>query len=341
MLTVADVIAHCLYPQPLWFPQAFDPARDRVLMVRLDECDYRAAPFLDKRGVKRGMPATIAPYALLAAHTPADARRDAHWIFHISHVGSTLISRLLGEIPGVFALREPPVLRAMPAMGDAEAAARLPVLRALLSRVFDPQQRAMVKASSWISEHAAALIGPAHDGGQAVLVGMAPERFIAARLAGGRQGLRIRVAERLARLARRVPALDQAAATSDDARLAAMIWAVESCALEAAALVVAQERLRFVDFDLFITDPAAGLHALTRHFGLSATTRDIAVIAKGPLISHYSKSSGRAFDLSERERAIKVGLADHRTEITAAIGWLEATAATTPLLAAALDRYAA
>ena len=40
-----------------------------------------------------------------------DLRSDARWIFHIGHVGSTLVSRLLGELAGVLAIREPRLLR--------------------------------------------------------------------------------------------------------------------------------------------------------------------------------------------------------------------------------------
>ena len=42
---------------------------------------------------------------------PAQARRDAHYIFHVGNVGSTLIPRLLGELADVFAVREPQPLR--------------------------------------------------------------------------------------------------------------------------------------------------------------------------------------------------------------------------------------
>ena len=40
-----------------------------------------------------------------------DRASDARWIFHIGHVGSTLISRLLGELEGVLSVREPRSLR--------------------------------------------------------------------------------------------------------------------------------------------------------------------------------------------------------------------------------------
>lgn len=334
------LIAPNLYPAPTWFPQAFDKTRQWVRMMRFDEPDYRAAPFLDLRGIRQGMPFGIVPFSLLAEQTPSDARRDAHWIFHISHVGSTLVSRLLGELDGVLAYREPLLLRDLAAMPGDEAAACIPVLRALLSRAFRTDQRAIVKATSYVSEFADALVGPASDGGKAVMIGMAPERFIAARLVGPRDELRGGAAKRLARLVRRIPALDQTDATVDDARLAALGWAAECMALEAAASAIGPERVVWLDFDSFLADPLAGITTLAAHFDLAARPAALKSIVEGPLMTRYSKNSSRAFDRTERERGIEEHLVGARGEIGAAMRWLETTATGAPLLAAALNRGA-
>src|SRR3546814_11181175 len=97
----------------------------------------------------------------LADDVPRDARRDAQYIFHIGNVGSTLISRLLGELPGVLALREPLLLRAFaemlgpvsPPSPWVDTDGRLAPLTALLSRTFRPDQRATDKSTSLSSEH--------------------------------------------------------------------------------------------------------------------------------------------------------------------------------------------
>ena len=48
--------------------------------------------------------------------------RDARWIFHIGHVGSTLIRGCLASCDGVLAVREPRMLRdvALPARRAAQ-----------------------------------------------------------------------------------------------------------------------------------------------------------------------------------------------------------------------------
>ena len=92
---------------PAWFPQLLDPINDRVLLVARTEQDYRDAAFLDERSLRQDAQRQVVEWADLAAAMPPEARRDVQYIFHISHVGSTLISRLLGELPQVLALREP------------------------------------------------------------------------------------------------------------------------------------------------------------------------------------------------------------------------------------------
>ena len=92
---------------PGWFPHLLDPVNDRVLLVAKSEQEYRDAAFLDERSLRPNTPQQIVDWSALAAAVPPDARRDVQYIFHIGHVGSTLISRLLGELPQIFALREP------------------------------------------------------------------------------------------------------------------------------------------------------------------------------------------------------------------------------------------
>ena len=118
----------------------------------MSEEDYRAASFLDQRLLGPQSETREIGWAELAAAFTAEARRDAQFIFHIGHVGSTLISRLSGELDGVFALREPLLLRSFAEMKPDVAEARIPTLQALLSRTFDPGQRALVKATSFTSE---------------------------------------------------------------------------------------------------------------------------------------------------------------------------------------------
>src|SRR5438270_4527632 len=94
-----------------WLAQALDPSAGTVRLVAMNRDSYRAASFLDDRLLQRPVDAQLVAWPDIEAAVAGDLRADARWIFHIGHVGSTLVSRLIGELPGVLALREPRLLR--------------------------------------------------------------------------------------------------------------------------------------------------------------------------------------------------------------------------------------
>ena len=81
-----------------WLAQALDPAAGMVRLVAMGREAYRAASFLDDRLLQQPVDAQIVPWPNVEDAMSGALRHDARWIFHIGHVGSTLISRLLGEI---------------------------------------------------------------------------------------------------------------------------------------------------------------------------------------------------------------------------------------------------
>jgi hypothetical protein len=149
-----------------WLAQAIDPTNRLTRLVRLDEAAYRAASFLDDRMLQPGLESRICSLDEAMSKAAALPRDDARWIFHIGHVGSTLIARLLGELDGVLSIREPRSLRDL-AAADKERGDLASGLRRLMSRTFGPGQSALVKATSFVSEMAPLLVSP---GGSALLL---------------------------------------------------------------------------------------------------------------------------------------------------------------------------
>src|SRR5688572_17253562 len=94
-----------------WLAQALDPSAGIARMVAMDAAAYRAASFLDDRLLQSPVDSQLVAWPEIEAAMAGTRRRDARWIFHIGHVGSTLVSRLLGELPSVLGLREPRLLR--------------------------------------------------------------------------------------------------------------------------------------------------------------------------------------------------------------------------------------
>jgi hypothetical protein len=322
---------------PRWLAHSLDPTSDRVTLLRMTEADYRAASFLDQRLLGPQTQTSEIGWAELAAALPADARRDAQYIFHIGHVGSTLISRLLGELDGVFALREPLLLRSFVEMRADVAAARIPTLQALLSRTFAPDQRALVKATSFTSEIADRVLP---TGSRALFLYADPRRYIESILAGdnSRRELAMLAPIRAQRIASRVPALATSEASRSEEMLVAQAWACEMTSLEQAAAAMPAESVLWIDFDNALADPGRMLGLLTEFFGIAAAPDTLRAIARGPLLGRYSKALEFEYSPRLRRDLLAQTGREHGAAIREALGWLAASARGNPLLEAALNR---
>ena len=318
---------------PAWLPFERDPASKRVALLRLSETDYRAASFLDRRVLRPDSTVVEADWEALAL--PAEARRDVQYIFHIGNVGSTLISRLLGELPTVFALREPLLLRSFaespPSAGDFER------LTALLSRTFRPAQRANVKATSFTSEIADRLVPP---GSKALFLYARPDRYLENILAGENswQTLQALSPVRLARLQGRCAGLEADLSTMHDGLRAALGWACEMSSLGAAAGRMPEGSVLWLEFDTFLADPAAHLAAVAAHFGHEADEAAIRAIVEGPLMGRYSKALDYEYSPDLRRRILAEARHRHGPAIRDGLNWLAGVAGRYPAVADAIRR---
>lgn len=318
---------------PEQLPFELDLARGRVALLRMAEADYRAASFLDQRILTPASGITETDWAAL--DLPAGARRDVQYIFHIGNVGSTLISRLLGELPGVFALREPLLLRTFAAAppGDAD----FDRLTALLSRTFRPEQRANVKATSFTSEIADRLV-PA--GSKALFLYVRPDRYLENILAGENswQTLQALSPVRLGRLKRRCPGLEADPGAMHDGLRAALGWACEMTSLEAAAARMPAGSILWLDFDTFLAEPSTHLAAVAGHFGHEADAATIAAIVQGPLMRRYSKALDYDYSPDLRRRILAEARHRYAPAISDGLNWIAGLAERYPAVADAIRR---
>ncbi|HEX8572541.1 MAG TPA: hypothetical protein VF759_07310 [Allosphingosinicella sp.] len=351
MNPAASLNAGTLAATPHWFPHLLDPATERVLLVEKAEADYRDSAFLDERSLKPGAARHGVEWWHLAAAFPPAARRDAQYIFHIGHVGSTLISRLLGELPAILSLREPLILRTFAEMlgqrGQAEALwdpesipGRLDLLTALLSRTFRREQRVLVKATSFVSEAAADLV-PA--GSRALLLYARPERYIETILAGpnSRQELAMTARDRLKRLHRAAGAERWRLWELGEGERVAMAWAAEMASLVRAAQALPAGSAMWLDFDDFLADPAASLGALADFFGVELDRAGAEHLAADPLMRRYSKAAEYEYSRELREQVLAEARRDQAGTIASGQRWLESAAAGCAPVAAALERASA
>jgi hypothetical protein len=318
-----------------WLAQAFDPQGRRILFVKLPPEAYRSESFLDDRLFQQQRETAVADWDEIAAALATAARPDANWIFHIGHVGSTLVARLLGELPNVLSVREPRLLRDLMAVSPEHRAAMAPTIRALYARTFDESQAALIKATSFLSELAPGLVSPT---GRALFLFASPRNYIASILAGenSMQELASLAGFRAQRMQGRVPGLHEQQRSA--AHLAAAAWACEMTSLETAAEAMPGRAIHWADFDRMLEDMAVSLGEVAAFFEIAATADQVSAVVRGPLMTRYSKGLDHEYSPNLRRDLIAGSTQHHRQDIERALAMLSEAAETSPLLARAMSR---
>jgi len=329
-----DALAQTLARSPELFPHTLDVATDTVSLVRLSEQDYARASFLDARILTPATPGRSLPFTQLEAAV-AELPEACDFIFHIGHVGSTLLSRLLGAHARIFSLREPMILRMLAQMrtepqtqprrwSDAEFEARLSTFMKLWSRAFGANQRALIKATSFASELASPILARASNP-KAVFMFAGPQTYLATILGGenSRMEARILGPSRLHRLQQRLGPEGAKLAIKSEGEAIAMSWACEMHALNSAP----QARALWLDFDRFLTDPPGSLLQTFRHLGVDASEGQAREIIAGPDMRRYSKAQEYEYDAKLRSDVLARARGEHAAEIARGLSWLDRAAA--------------
>ncbi len=324
-----------LSASPHLLPLRFDRALSSVNLLALDEEAYAAASFLDERLLVGAGEEIWAPWSEIEG-AAAGLGGDSDYIFHMGHVGSTLVSRLLGRSERIFSLREPAALRTLaPMRFDAATSRRLETLLRLYARVWRPSQRSLVKATSFVSE-----IGPAmmarSPTSKAILMFVGPEAYMATILAGAASLPELpRVTPaRLERLHRRLGGVFWKAENLTVGESAALGWTCEICALASVASAFPHSVL-WLDFDRFLQRPREGLAAALARLHGEARETDVNAMLTSDDLTRYAKAPQHPFDADTRRRVLDDALRDHRREIDHGLAWINAAAAAHPSIAAA------
>jgi hypothetical protein len=329
---------------PGLYPIAFDATADRVRLVALDETRYRAASFLDERLLPEVGPGEwVSRIDLRQAMTFAGDECD--FIFHIGHVGSTLLSRLLGDDDRVFALREPAILRTLAA---AELTLEDPttvtdhtrMFLKLFARVYRSSQKTLLKATSFVSEIAPIMM-TLNPSASAILMFVSPSVYVTAILSGeaSRAELEITAPMRLARLHRRLGGQYWRLDDLSEGERAAMGWTCEIVALTQLADGYPGRTL-WLDFDAFLARPEASLSATLRRLHGDAPQARVDAMLHSPHLSRYSKAPEHAFDSDLRRRVLAQAGRDYSLEIARGMAWLNAAGGRHAAIADAVRRIA-
>jgi hypothetical protein len=321
---------------PRLFPYSLDLMGDGVSFVNLERSDYRSASFLDARILSPQMTLRAEPWRRVSESIGAAGLRETcGYIFHIGHVGSTLLSRLIGVHPSVFSLREPMLLRTLSqfeperlprAWSDGGFECRFGGCLKLLSRTFDREQTAVVKATSFVSELANQLM-LRESLPKAVMLYVCAESYIATIFGGinSRREATLLTATRVRRLHRRLKSEPWDAAALSEGESLALGWVCEMSAL-AQAVASGGERALRLNFDRFLAAPAPHLFSALRHFDGQATEKDAITILAGPDMYRYSKAPEHTYDAALRRDVLNEARAQHHTEIKRGLAWIDRAA---------------
>jgi hypothetical protein len=328
-----------LIGSPLLYPQHLNPESDAVFLLRLDESQYRAASFLDARLPQSATPVGWAPLAPIEPVLRHIRAQPLHFIFHAGHVGSTLLSRLLDEVPGVLGLREPLPLRTLADLhdrtgGSASFQRLLAIFLALWSRGFAGTSSVILKATSNVTGLAPDLMARS-PGSRAVALNLAAEPYICTLLAGeqNRDDLEGFTQQRLDRLERMLGVRADAQGALSLGEGAALAWLMGRLAQSHAAAVLGS-RLLPLDFEAFLADIPATLARVLAHFALPPEYAGR--IAQSPALSRYSKMPADAYSPQLRQALLEQTRQEQSREIRRGLDFLARLGAEHAALAALL-----
>lgn len=344
-----DPLAETLRRSPELFPHALDVANDVVALIRLTEADFEKASFLDTRILTPSTMMRPVPAPALAEMVEqTNLSERCHFIFHLGHVGSTLMARLLGAHDDVLSLREPMILRtlaqmrtepeAMPRRWSAQDfEIRFAAILKLWSRSFAPSQISIVKATSYTSELAEEILGRAYAP-RALMMYVTPEVYIATILAGpnAREEMRVLASSKVARLNKRFGDARWDVAGLSEGEAVAASWAAEMAALTAAA-DAHEDQVRWLNFEHFLDTPHKQLGTAFAHFGINASLDQMTAILEGPDMRRYAKATEHEYSRELRNAVLDEARARDGGEIKRGLAWLKAQGAEVPFIQRALE----
>lgn len=341
MSDIAGLMA-TLATSPEFYPQKLDLAQNRVLMIAMRESDYRTASFLDDRMLtsqSKGAWVALEPVLAQAARVQP---KPLHFIFHIGHVGSTLLSRLLDETHDVLSLREPLPLRVLaqafdrPGARDGLRDQAFDAFLNLWSRGYQHTDAVVLKATSSAARIGARLLNGCPQA-RAVYLLLAAEPSITTFLSGQSSAIDLNALgpERFYRMKTALgdPLLRQPQTLGE---LAAMSWLVERLTQHALSKQFG-ERILNIDFEDFLGDVRGHVQRVLHHFGLDASPERLAVVMQSTVLTHYSKAPDHAYSARRRAEVLAQTRAAYGEEIKRALNWLESLAARFASVAAVLS----
>lgn len=318
------------------------------LLARINESAYRTASFLDQRVFTKETQGVWFPLDTLYEVTATVSEPSTpYYIAHVGHCGSTLISRLLAELPGNLPVREPIVLLAL-AMTRRELDQPTSWIDRVqwqryydlavhsVSRTYRADEHAIIKLTSTAGNLLEPMLTPKPSAPRILLIYINLESLLAAmlRTPDMRDSLHADSPAWIMDFCRLTERTDIRLSELDDAQQVVIKWLVLML-LFTRALATNPAQVRLLDFDDFLKNPAQELSAIARHFQLSANSTEIEKLTSGPLMHSYSKIPAQPFNPGQRDQELREARSRFRDEIRSGLRWAETLCNETPALESA------
>ncbi|MGH8369549.1 MAG: hypothetical protein ACRESC_01085, partial [Gammaproteobacteria bacterium] len=319
---------------PDYFLQNLDLVNRRGLVVRIDRDTYRQAAFLDQRMFISDTQCAWVPLNTLLQATSGLPTRTTHYIFHIGHCGSTLLSRLLAELSGCLTLREPLAFLTL-AMAQRELG--LPDSRLDASRWQDLFEMVLRLQARGYSDSDIVLIKSTSVAGnllQPVLVTQPDSRVILLymdletwlttmlRASGPRESVRAFASAWLTDFRQLTGDVSIELHTLDDIRQAVIGWTTMLLGFTRAA-TRQPGRTHWLNFDEFLRKPASHCKLLTEFLALPANDAKIETLTTGPIMGRNAKDPRQDFDTNVHARELAAARQRFDPEIRTGMRWFE------------------
>jgi hypothetical protein len=326
-----------LLKDPALLLRGLDLKAGQATLTPMTAAEYAAAERLDGAIETAGPDETVPLEALdQAVIAPNPGRRSLHFIFQKGNCGAALFSRILGEVDGLFSLREPAVLdmlgRAARRIGrdpDApdERAWRWAntVNLTMMARTWKDDEHALVAAPAHCTEIMRGMLGWSPQC-RALLLYVDIERFIAAALHDDLWPAMERDVAALYHDDFRMIARDEAPPLVEMSRAqrAAAAWLVHGCEYRRMVNDEAfQGRAMAVDFDTVLTAPGQALMQICAFLEKPLEPAVAAFLTEenGPM--HQFARRGHPVFGPNRKTALDGVRCANAAEIDAALAWAE------------------
>jgi hypothetical protein len=323
---------------PAMFLRDVDPLRGIATFSPMSEASYRESIFLDNRIARAGDHDTAMDLEELLALVRDRPRRKRplHYLFHIGHCGSTLISRVLGERDRFLALREPPLMMGLSRSMRALGRPGFPISRErwkslldlslwMLAKTWRQNQTVLIKPTSQAGNLIPVLMN--YTGNEkAILLYVDLETYLITMLRPhGRREARLFAADYAVReFSGLAPGFPEGLDHYGAPQLAVMSWLLhvrEFAGITSRPSMAA--RLLPLHFDTFLDDPADSLIEICRFLDQPVSEDELALLTSPTLLETASKKTALRYGRQARVDELREARQAFEAEIEEGLEWAD------------------